>query len=234
MERILCGCQVENDFPAPGVRLRQLDRAPVVDAQGRIRHHHYGEGDYEESEKVIQTLLAEAGMAVDATATVAVSAQGAQAAADKSNRWSQETYLGYEQAANFASAGGLVRDKVQRYAAPATLGLNQWSLSGTWTVDPQRAVLDKANGRIAYRFHARDLHLVLGAGIQGKPVRFRMLIDGQPPGADHGVDVDAQGMGRIDGHRLYQLIRQKGPIVDRTFQIEFLDPGAEAFAFTFG
>jgi thiol-disulfide isomerase/thioredoxin len=205
-----------------------------VDAQGRIRHHHFGEGEYEQSERVIQKLLAEAGIGGIGPELVSVNARGAEAAADWGNLKSPENYLGYERTENFASPGGAVLDKRRVYAAPAQLRLNQWALSGDWTVEKQATVLNKANGRIAYRFHARDLHLVMGPAVRGTSVRFRMLIDGQPPGAAHGIDVDGQGNGTVTEQRLYQLIRQPKPIADRQFEIEFLDPGVEVFAFTFG
>ncbi|HEY4066352.1 MAG TPA: cytochrome c biogenesis protein DipZ [Burkholderiaceae bacterium] len=205
-----------------------------IDAQGRIRHHHYGEGEYAESETVIQKLLAEAGHPVAPSAPVTVEAAGAQAKADKADMKSPETYIGYEQCENFASAGGYVHDTLHAYTAPETLALNQWALNGAWRIDLQSAALDRAPGRIVYQFHARDLHLVLGPGPDGKPVRFKVRIDGQAPGASHGTDVDAQGAGRIDSQRLYQLVRQSGVVADHRFEIEFLDPGAQAFAFTFG
>ena len=147
---------------------------------------------------------------------------------------SPETYIGYERAENFASPGGVVQDKGHAYATASRLRLNQWSLAGDWKVEGERAILDKANGRIAYRFHARDLHIVLGPAADGRPVRFRILIDGKSPGEDHGVDADAQGNGTIREQRLYQLVRQGRPVIDRVFEIEFIDPGAQAFAFTFG
>jgi cytochrome c biogenesis protein CcdA/thiol-disulfide isomerase/thioredoxin len=205
-----------------------------IDAEGRLRHHHFGEGEYDESEKVIQQLLAEAGKSAVPHDLVAVDAHGAEAASDAGDVKSPETYVGYSRAENFASPGGSVADKRQAYSAPAQLQLNQWALAGDWTVEGERAVLDEANGRIAYRFHARDLHLVLGPTADGKPVRFRVLIDGKPPGGDHGADIDADGNGAITNQRLYQLVRQEKPTADRDFQIEFLDPGAQAFAFTFG
>ncbi|WP_198083097.1 cytochrome c biogenesis protein DipZ [Variovorax sp. E3] len=205
-----------------------------IDAQGRIRHHHFGEGEYDKSEQVIQQLLAEAGQASTPGDLVKVDAQGAQAAADSANVKSPETYIGYERAENFASAGGLVQGKPHAYTVPGQLAANQWALGGDWTVGGQSAVLGKAQGRIAYRFHARDLHLVLGAAADGRPVRIKVTIDGKPPGEDHGMDVDAQGLGTVSGQRLYQLVRQHGAVADRRFEIEFLDPGAEAFAFTFG
>jgi thiol-disulfide isomerase/thioredoxin len=206
----------------------------LVDAQGHIRHHHFGEGEYEQSELMIQQLLAEAGTRGIGHELVAVDARGAEAAADWGSLKSPENYVGYERTENFASPGGAVLDKRRVYAAPARLRLNHWALSGDWTVERQATVLNKANGRIAYRFHARDLHLVMGPAAQGTSVRFRVLIDGQPPGAAHGIDVDDQGNGTVTEQRLYQLIRQPRPIADRQFEIEFLDSGVEAFAFTFG
>ncbi|WP_158817585.1 cytochrome c biogenesis protein DipZ [Methylocapsa sp. S129] len=205
-----------------------------IDAQGRLRHHHFGEGEYDQSEKIIQQLLAEAGASGVSQDIVAVNAQGAEAAADMNDVKSPETYLGYMRAENFASPGGAVSDKPQTYSIAPQLQLNQWALAGDWTIGGERAVLNAANGRIAYRFHARDLHLVLGPSADGKPVRFRVLIDGKAPEGDHGADIDDQGNGTIVGQRLYQLIRQSKPSADRQFEIEFLDPGAQAFAFTFG
>jgi Thioredoxin like C-terminal domain len=147
---------------------------------------------------------------------------------------SPETYVGYERAESFVSPGGVVRDKPHAYTAPASPQKNQWALDGDWTVEGERAVLDGKTGRIVYRFHARDLHLVLGPAPDGKPVRFRVSIDGAPPAADHGSDIDGDGNGTVNEQRLYQLVRQGDAVKDRTFEIEFLDPGAEAFAFTFG
>jgi thiol-disulfide isomerase/thioredoxin len=205
-----------------------------VDAQGRIRHHHFGEGEYEQSETIIQQLLAEAGTGASGRELVSVDARGAEAAADWGNLKSPENYVGYERTEKFASPGGAVPDRRRVYAAPTRLTLNHWALSGDWTVEKQATVLNKANGRIVYRFHARDLHLVMGPAARGTSVRFRVLIDGRPPGAAHGIDVDDQGYGTVTEQRLYQLIRQPKPIADRQFEIEFLDPGVEAFAFTFG
>ena len=205
-----------------------------VDAQGHIRHHQFGEGEYEQSERVIQQLLAEAGVSGIGHDLVSVDARGAEAAADWGSLKSPENYVGYERTKNFASPGGTVSDGPHVYAAPAQLKLNHWALSGEWTVQKHLAALDKPNGRIAYRFHARDLNLVMGPASQGTPVRFRVLIDGQPPGAAHGIDVDDQGKGTVTEQRLYQLIRQPKPDADRQFEIEFLDPGVETFAFTFG
>ena len=205
-----------------------------IDAQGRIRHHQFGEGEYEQSEVIIQQLLAEAGNGGIGHELVAVDGHGAEAAADWGSLKSPENYVGYERTEHFASPGGAVLDKRRVYAAPARLRLNQWALSGDWTMERQATVLNKANGRIAYRFHARDLHLVMGPAARGASVRFRVLIDGQPPGAAHGIDVDEQGNGTVAEQRLYQLIRQPNPIADRQFEIEFFDSGVEAFAFTFG
>jgi cytochrome c biogenesis protein CcdA/thiol-disulfide isomerase/thioredoxin len=204
-----------------------------VDAEGRIRHHYFGEGDYAESEKVIQQLLAEAGKGNLPANVVSVSATGAEAASDEADVKSPETYIGYMRAENFASPGGAVSDAAHDYSV-ADLKLNDWGLAGAWTVGGQYATLDKKDGAISYRFHARDLHLVLGPGADGAPVRFRITIDGAAPGESHGADVDANGEGVVTENRLYQLVRQTGPIVDRTFTIEFLDPDVQAYAFTFG
>lgn len=201
-----------------------------VDHQGRVRYHHFGEGEYETSERVIRQLLTEAGHPPGGGAAARVAADGASASAQRRTLRSPETYLGYVRAANFASPGGLLRDRGQDYAG-APLTLNRWSLAGRWTVGRQAARLDRAGGRIAFRFHARDLHLVLGSA---RPVRFRITIDGRAPGASAGVDADAGGNGVVRGQRLYQLIRQPGEIGERTFEITFLDPGVEGFAFTFG
>jgi thioredoxin family protein len=205
-----------------------------VDAQGRVRHHHFGEGSYEQSEMIIQQLLVEAGASDVSREPTSVDGRGIEAAADWRNLKSGENYVGYERTQNFASPGGAVFDQPRMYELPARLRLNDWALSGDWTVKSQAIVLNKASGRIAYRFHARDLHLVLGPPVPGTSVRFRVLIDGQPPGAAHGIDVDDQGNGTVSEQRLYQLIRQPMPIADRLFEIEFLDSGVEAFAFTFG
>jgi hypothetical protein len=205
-----------------------------VDAQGHIRHHQFGEGDYEQSERIVQQLLAEAGIRSVGHELVSVDGRGAEAAADWSSLKSPENYVGYERTENFVSSDGVIADKHHVYAAPARLRLNHWALSGDWTVQKQSVVLNKADGRIAYRFHARDLHLVMGPAARGASVRFRVLIDGQPPAAAHGTDVDEQGNGTVIEQRLYQLIRQPAPIADRQFEIEFLDSGVEAFSFTFG
>jgi cytochrome c biogenesis protein CcdA/thiol-disulfide isomerase/thioredoxin len=203
-----------------------------IDAQGKIRHHHFGEGDYDGSEKIIRQLLTEAGQTDLPAEGMAVKAAGALAAPDLADAQSPETYVGFERAENFASPGGAVENAPHRYAA-GTLGLNQWGLTGEWTVGAERAVLDKKDGAIAYRFHARDLHLVLGPSGDA-PVHFQVTIDGRAPGADHGTDIDADGNGVVTGQRLYQLIRQAGPVADHVFEIRFSDPGAQAYAFTFG
>jgi thiol-disulfide isomerase/thioredoxin len=204
-----------------------------IDARGRMRDQHFGEGEYERSEKIIQRLLTDAGVTVSG-GSVSVEGKGLEAAADWNNLKSPENYVGYERTQNFASPGGSERDRRNRYAAPSRLALNQWALAGDWTIGKQVTALGSPNGRIVYRFHARDLHLVMGPPHQGTPIRFRVTIDGQPPGPAHGLDVDAGGNGTVAEQRLYQLIRQPNPILDRTFAIEFLDANVEAFAFTFG
>jgi thiol-disulfide isomerase/thioredoxin len=205
-----------------------------ADGQGRIRHHQFGEGEYEKSERIIQQMLSEAEMNGFGQELVPVEASGFEAAADWDNLKSPENYLGYERTENFASPGGAVSGKRHVYAAPPGLNLNHWGLSGDWTMEKQSTLLNKANGRIAYRFHARDLHLVMGPAARGASVRFRVSLDGKPPGIAHGIDVDVQGNGTMTEQRMHQLIRQPNPIADREFEIEFLDPGLEAFAFTFG
>jgi hypothetical protein len=202
-----------------------------VDAQGRVRYHHFGEGEYAMSERVIRQLLAEAGHA-PAGSMSNVDATGAQAAAARSEIQSPETYIGYGRADRFLSPGGQVRDSIKTYAG-APLKLNEWSLEGRWQVARQSALSLAPNAKISFRFHARDLHLVLGPGLH-KPVRYRVTIDGTAPGANAGVDTKADGSGVVTEQRLYQLVRQSGAVEDRTFTIEFLDPGAEAFSFTFG
>jgi thiol-disulfide isomerase/thioredoxin len=204
-----------------------------VDAEGRIRHLQRGEGEYDKSERIIQQLLTEAGKGGIGHDLVSVDGRGVQAAPDWADMKSPETYLGFERSENFAS-GGAVLGKRRVYAAPERWDVNQWVLSGLWTVGKQSAVLNKADGRIAYRFHARDLHLVMGPAVRGTSVRFHVFIDGHSAGPVHGSDVDEKGNGTVTEQRLYQLIRQPQPIVDRQFEIEFLDPGVEAFAFTFG
>jgi thiol-disulfide isomerase/thioredoxin len=206
----------------------------LVDAQGHIRSHHFGEGAYEQSEMMIQHVLAEAGIGGIDDELVSVDASGAEAAADWESLRSAENYVGDARTENFASPGDAVLDTPHVYAVPARFSLNEWALSGEWTIGRQAVALKQALGRIAYRFHARDLHLVMGRASRGTSVRFRVFLDGQAPGEAFGSDVDAPGNGTATEQRLYQLIRQPGHIADRQFEIEFLDAGVEAFAFTFG
>jgi thiol-disulfide isomerase/thioredoxin len=206
----------------------------LVDAQGRLRHQQFGEGDYAEAERVLQRLLVEAGDEHIDQDLVTVDAHGPEVAADWEDLASGENYVGYERADNFASAGGARLEERHIYTIPERLGRNAWALAGEWTVERGFAALHAAHGRIAYRFHARDLHLVMGPATRGASVRFRVFLDGHPAGAAHGSDVDAQGEGVVSEQRLHQLLRQPGPIADRTFEIAFLDPGLEAYAFTFG
>ena len=205
-----------------------------LDAGGRIREHHFGEGKYDWAEKVIQQLLKDAGASAIGDDIVSVEGSGMEAAADWASLKSPENYIGYDRTQNFASRGGADPDRRRAYTVPTRLTLNQWALAGDWTMGQVAAALATPNGRIVNRFHARDLHLVMGPQRPGNPVRFRVTIDGQPPGAAHGLDVDAGGNGNVVEQRLYQLIHQPKPIVDRQFEIEFLDAGVEAFAFTFG
>ena len=206
----------------------------LADAEGLVRHHHFGEGEYQQSERIIQHLLAEAGSSDVGHDLVSVDARAAEAPADWANLSSPENYTGYERAGRFASPGGAVPGERHTCTAPAELRLDHWALSGDWTMAEQATTLHTADGRIHYRFHTRDLHLVMGPAVRGKPVRFRVLIDGQPPGVAHGIDVDADGNGTIDEQRLHQLVRQPRPITDRIFEITFLDPEVQAYAFTFG
>ena len=206
-----------------------------VDAKGQIRGHHFGEGEYGESERTIRTLLTEAGYTgLPASGMDSPAPTGVQAASDEGQNQSGETYIGYRRADRFRSPGGLAQDHDRAYTVPATLGLNQWALSGNWRVDPEKGVLRAARGKIEFRFHARDLHLVLGAGADGKPVRFRVQLDGASPGDNHGADTDANGEGLVKDQRLYQLIRQTDPVGEHVFSIEFLDSGVQAYSFTFG
>ena len=205
-----------------------------VDAQGNIRHHQFGEGNYQHSEAIIQHLLTEAGNAGVSHEPVSVDPDGAEAAADLMTLRSPETYVRYQRSESFASLGGAELDRRRIYVAPERLNLNEWALSGDWTIGMEATVLNSANGRIVYRFHARDLHLVMGPVAPGAEIRFRVRIDGRPPGAAHGSDVDDQGYGTVTEPRLYQLIRQPKPISDKQFEIEFLGPRVAAFDFTFG
>jgi thiol-disulfide isomerase/thioredoxin len=205
----------------------------LLDGRGRVRYQHFGEGDYDRSEQAIQRLFADARIAADA-GLVRVDGQGLEAPADWNNLRSAENYLGYGRTEHFASAGGTARDRRREYTVPADLAVNQWALAGEWTIGKQVAALTGATGRIASRFHARDVHLVMGPSRPGLSPRFRVTLDGKPPGSSHGGDADGDGHGTVVEQRLYQLIRQSGPIGDRRFEIEFLDGGVEAFAFTFG
>jgi thiol-disulfide isomerase/thioredoxin len=205
-----------------------------VDARGQIRHHRFGEGEYVQSEMILQQLLTEAGAGGVGQDLVSVDPRGVEAAADWKSLRSPENYLGYRRTENFASSSDAVLDTPHVYAAPERLRRNHWALAGDWTVRPDAIGLNQADGRIVYRFQARDLHLVMGPAAPGTPIRFRVRLDGQPPGAAHGTDVDDQGNGTVAEQRLHQLIRQPGPITERTFEVTFLDPGAQAYAFTFG
>ncbi len=205
----------------------------IADAEGRIRHHQFGEGGYEECERVIQQLLRDAGGDAVSDDLIAVVPDGVEAQADWGTVGSPETYVGYQQGRNFASPGGVTVDETRTYSVPDPLGLNSWALSGDWTVEGRVAVLGRAGGSIAYRFHARDVNLVLRSG-EGTAVPFRVLVDGAPPGEAHGLDVDGNGEGSLVRPRLYQLVREPGTIVDRTFEIVFDEAGVEAYVFTFG
>jgi cytochrome c biogenesis protein CcdA/thiol-disulfide isomerase/thioredoxin len=210
----------------------------LIDAQGRIRYHHFGEGSYDETERAIQQLLGDAGhpqaLRVALGLRQNLPAQGVQAAADDHDLDSPETYIGYDRAENFSSPGGAVQDNSASYKVPVDLGLNDWGLAGDWRVKSQYASLQRPSGRIVFRFHARDLHLVLGPGMDGKPVHFVIRIDGAAPGDAHGSDVAPDGSGVVTEQRLYQLVRQRGTVTDHTFAIEFLDRGVQAYSFTFG
>jgi len=205
-----------------------------VDAQGQVRYQQFGEGKYDQAEMIIQRLLAEAGMGGDVRGLVSVDADGLEAPADWGNLMSPENYLGYSRTENFASPGGAALDEARVYAVPERLKIDHWALSGDWTAGKEAIVLNQPNGRIAYRFHARDLHLVLAPPAEGQPVRFRIKIDGAPPAANHGLDVDAEGWGSVQEPRLYQLVRQAGAVADRTFEIEFFEAGVRAYSLTFG
>ena len=205
----------------------------IADAEGRIRHMHFGEGGYEECERVVQMLLREAGRDDVGRDLVSVADEGFEAQADWGTLGSPETYLGYAQGQGFVSADAAEFDEPQGFGVPDRLERNQWALSGNWTLGPGKSVLNEALGRLVFRFHARDVNLVLGPPAAGS-VRFQVLVDGEPPGDSHGLDVDEAGNGTLDRARLHQLIRARGSITDRTFEIAFEAPGAEAYCFTFG
>ncbi len=204
-----------------------------IDANGRIRYHQFGEGEYEKSERVIQALLKENGATRLDESMVRIRAEGSEAPPSNDVQ-SHETYVGYARTDNFASPEGMAQDSRKSYSAPSRLALNQWGLGGSWKVAAESGKLESAPGKIVFRFHSRDLHMVLGPAKNGTPVRFKVQLNGAAPGDDHGSDSAADGSGEVQQPRMYQLIRQKGPIKDVTFEIEFLDPGAEAFSFTFG
>jgi thiol-disulfide isomerase/thioredoxin len=227
---------IDNDFGVWGAFANHYWPALYfADAEGRIRHHRFGEGDYERSEMVIRQLLADAGVRDLRPGLAAVAPNGDEVQADWENLGSPESYLGYDQAAGFeAGADGAAFDEPHAYEAPARLRLNRWGLTGSWTIRSDASALQKPGGRIAFQFHARDVNLVMGAARKGDSVGFRVLLDGEIAGTAHGVDVGADGTGTVGRQRMYQLIRQPGPIRDRRFEIEFLDAGAEAFCFTFG
>jgi hypothetical protein len=205
-----------------------------IDTQGRIRHHRFGEGDYERSEMVIRQLLVEAGVKELPEGLASIDPSGDEVQADWEDIGSPESYLGYEQAAGFDPGGDAPHDRPHNYTAPARLRLNRWALTGGWTYRSDASALNEPSGRIAYQFHARDVNLVMGPAKKGATVRFRVYLDGEIATAAHGADVDADGSGTVVEQRMYQLIRQTEPVRDRRFEIEFLDAGAEGFCFTFG
>ena len=205
-----------------------------IDAKGHVRHHQFGEGEYQQCEAILQQLLKEAGNGGIGQDLVSVDPRGAEVPANVSSLRTPETYTGYGQTENFASPGGAARDKPHVYTLPPRLTLNHWALAGNWIVGKEPVALNQSPGQTAYCFHARDLNLVMGPPARGTSVRFRVLLDGQPPGDAHGADVDSSGNGRVVEQRLYQLIRQAEPTADRQFEIEFLDSGAQVFDFTFG
>jgi hypothetical protein len=205
-----------------------------ADAGGRIRHHHFGEGGYEQSERILRQLLVGAGSMEQTSKSVSVVAGGAEVGADWSNLRSAETYTGYGRSVNFASPGGARPGGRHEYTTPGALRLNEWALKGEWTIAEEATTLDRPNGKIRNRFHARDLHLVMGPAAPGATVSFQVLIDGQVPGSAHGDDVNGDGFGVVRHQRLHQLVRQEGPITDHTFEITFHDPGVQVFTFTFG
>jgi hypothetical protein len=203
----------------------------IADVNGRIRYHHFGEEAYAEQERVIQRLLSENGRKIDSE-LVKVNPRGLEVAADFGHLRSPESYLGYERAESFA--GNALDDAPRSYTIPSGLTLNQWALAGSWTVKGKGVELNEPNGRIVFRFHARDANLIMGPARGGKPARFTVTVDGKPPGAAHGSDIDERGNGVADRQRTYQLVREERSITDREFEIEFAEPGVEAFCFTFG
>jgi thiol-disulfide isomerase/thioredoxin len=204
-----------------------------IDAKGRIRYHHFGDGEYEKSERVIQELLRENGATGLNGGTTRILAEGAEAPPSEDVR-SPETYAGYERTERFASRERLAHDSRRTYSVPSAPSLNQWGLGGLWNSGAERSALLAAPGKIVYRFHSRDLHMVLGTAKNGGPVRFKVTLNGAAPGDNHGVDSGPDGSGEVREPRMYQIIRQTGPVKDVTFEIEFLDPGVEVYSFTFG
>jgi thiol-disulfide isomerase/thioredoxin len=226
---------IDNDYAIwRGFNNRYWPALYFIDARGRQRHQHFGEGGYERSERTLQQLLGEMGAKAVDQGVVSVAGTGFELPADWPNLKSPEIYLGYDRTENFSSSGGPALGRRRVYVVPRRLDLNRWALAGEWEVANQATASTSAGGRIVCRFHARDVHLVMGPQRQHAPVRFRVSLDEQPPGPAHGFDVDDNGRGTVREQRLYQLVRQPGPFGDRTFAIEFLDAGVEAFAFTFG
>jgi thiol-disulfide isomerase/thioredoxin len=206
----------------------------IADAEGQIRHHQFGEGGYEECERIIQSLLRHSGRDGIPDDTIALVPGGIEAQADWTTLESPETYLGYGLSRSFASPGGALPDQEREYEVPGALRRNQWALAGAWTARERASILNRAGGQIVFRFHSRDVHIVMGPPSRDSSVPFRVMLDGEPPGEAHGLDVDEEGNGSVAEQRLYQLIRQPDPIADRTFEITFMEPGVEAYVFTFG
>ena len=204
-----------------------------IDGNGRIRHHHFGEGEYDQSERVIQQLLKENGAAQVDQTLVKASGGGIEAPFSM-DVLSPETYAGYLRTDRFSSQERMAPDSVKTYTPPKNPDLNEWGLGGSWNVSDESATLQAPNGKTVFQFHARDLHMVLGPNEPNKSIHYSVKLDGEPPGENHGVDTSTAGSGEVNQPRLYQLIRQKGPIADRTFEIEFADPGVRAYSFTFG
>lgn len=206
----------------------------LSDAKGKIKYQKFGEGDYAEIELQIQRLLKETSANNVSDTPVVVQPEGFEVAADWENLQSPENYIGYERSEGFASVKGAIPDKPVLYSVTRLLKLNEWGLSGEWIMGKENARLNKAPGKMIYRFHARDMNLIMGPASPGGPLRFRVLIDGRAPGSSHGMDVDSNGNGEVKEQRMYQLIRQPGKITDREIQIEFVDEGVEVYDFTFG
>lgn len=226
---------VDNDYAVwRGFHNQYWPALYLIDANGQVRHHQFGEGEYAQSERLIQQVLMEAGAARVPRQAAPVVARGIEAPADWANLRSAENYVGSARAQGFASPGDAATGRWHDYTLPSELRLNQWALAGNWTINENVIVLNAPNGRIAYCFHSRDLHLVMGPPKGTRPVRFRVLLDGKPATTAHGADLEANGKGVATEQRLYQLVRQSEPIGDHLFQIEFLDPGIEVFVFTFG